>query len=373
MKKVLLGLGTITVIVLVLFFLGTENRLLFKSVSARDLAEKNIVQPIPTALAKPYLPEQSFRFPGKVKAARRAELSFQIAGQIEQMSILEGQPVRKGELLASLDARHHLYAVRSAKARYQAAKQNFQRVSQLYREKVMSKAQFDAAQSAHDVARAELDIKEKNLADIRLVAPFDGLVAKRYVEKKEHVNKGEAVLLLQDVSGIEVEVQLPEQLVARGGIDILDQLNVRFDANAKRIFPARAMELSLESSRDTLTYALVIKLPSPAGMHILPGMTATVSGVIKPSGLTAAGNESVVVPVESVVFDPNAHPFVWIIDPETYAARKRPVRIGPMHGNSIEVTKGLSPGELVATAGLHTLDETQRVRPMKAGKKGLEG
>lgn len=373
MKKAIIGLGAITLLVLVLFSFNSENRLIPTMVSAQDQAGKNVVQPIPTAHAKPYLPEQSFRFPGKVKAARRAELSFQIAGQIEQMSILEGQQVKKGDLLASLDSKNHLYAVRSAKASYQASKQDFRRVSQLYKEKVMSKAQFDAAQSAHDIARAELDIKEKKLADIRLVAPFDGLVAKRYVEKKEHVNKGESVLLLQDVSGIEVEVQLPEQLVARGGIEILDQLNVRFDANPELIFPAEAMELSLESSRDTRTYALVIKLPSPADMHILPGMTATVSGVIKQSGPGTAEKDSVLVPVESVVFDTNADPYVWILDPQTQKARKRPVRIGPMHGDSIQVTKGIRAHELVATAGLRSLDEKQRVRPMKAGKEGLEG
>lgn len=371
MKKAMAGLGSIILLGFVLFC--TENRQFSTLVSAQDQVEKNIVQPVPTARATPCLAEQSFRLPGKVTAAHRAELSFQIAGQIEQMDILEGQQVKKGTLLASLDRKNHLYAVRSATASYQASDQNFKRASQLYKEKVMSKAQFDTAQSVHDIARAELDMKEKILADTRLVAPFDGMVAKRYVEKKEHVDKGEPVLLLQDASRIEVEVQLPEKLVAIGNVDILEQLYVRFDANPKLTFPAEAMELSLESNQDTCTYALVIKLPPPADMHILPGMTARVSGVIKQSALSTVKRNCVLVPVEAVVFDPNAHPYVWIIDPKTQTVRKRQVQIGPMHGNSIEVIKGIRVDELVATAGLRSLDEEQAVRPMKAGKEGLEG
>jgi len=373
MKKTVACFGSILLVALALFFLGAGNRLFSKIVAAQDQMTNIVVQPIQTARAKPYLPEQSFRFPGKVKAARRAELSFQIAGQIEQLNILEGQQVKKGYLLASLDRKNHLYAVSAAKASYQASEQDFIRASKLYEDKVISEAQFDAAQSAHDVARAELDIKKKALADTRLIAPFNGLVAKRYVEKREHVNRGEAVLLLQDVNGIEVEVQLPEQLVARGGSEILDQLTVRFDANPKLSFSAEAMELSMESSQDTRTYALVIKLPSPADMHILPGMTASVSGVIKRSGLDKAGKNSVLVPVEAVVFDPNADPYVWVVDPQAQKAHKRQIRIGPMRDDSIEVIEGLRADELVATAGLHSLDEGRPVRPMKAGKEGLEG
>ena len=377
MKKIIPGLAVLALLTLVLLFTGTGNRWFPALVSAQDPAgndaDNKVVQPIPTARATIYQTRQSFKFPGKAKAAKRAELSFQIPGQIEQLNILEGQKIKKGDLLASLDMKNHLYAARAARARFKATENNFRRASQLYNEKVISKAQFDAAQSAHDVARAELNIKEKALADSRLVAPFDGLVSRRYVEKKEHVNKGEPVLLLQDVAGIEVEVQLPEQLVALGGADILDQLNVRFDADPNVAFPAKAMELRMESSRDTRTYALVIRLPSPSDMHILPGMTATVSGIVKQQEKDLPQQVSVLVPVEAVGFDPDGSPYVWVVDPKAQKAKKQQVLIGPMHDNGIEVSKGVSADDLVATAGLYSLDETKRVRPMKKGKKGLEG
>ena len=374
MKKIILSLAALAMLSLVLFFLGTGNQLFPSRVSATAPAKEEMVQPIPTARAISYKPKQSFTFPGKVKAARRAELSFQIPGQIEILNILEGQKVKKGALLASIDRKNHLYAVQAARARYQALEQAFHRASQLYQDKVISKAEFDTALAAHDVARAELAIKEKTLDDSRLTAPFDGLVSRRYVEKKEHVNKGEPILLLQDVSGIEVEVQLPEQLVAQGGADILDQLNVRFDADPEFAFPASTMELRLESNRETRTYALVIRLPSPANMNILPGMTATVSGIVKQSeGNVISHPSSVLVPVEAVTFDPDGAPYVWIVEPQRQKAKKQQVIIGPMHDNTIEVSHGIHADDLVAIAGLHTLNETTRVRPMKKGKKGLEG
>ena len=373
MKKIIPSLAALVLLSLVLLFLGIGNRLLPTRVAAKNPAQENVVQPIPTARAIIYKSNQAFKFPGKVKAIRRAELSFQISGRIETLNILEGQQVKKGELLASLDSKNHLYATRAARARYQASKQDFHRASRLYEEKVMSKARFDTARAAHDVAQAQLDIKRKALADTRLVAPFDGLVAKRYMERQEHVNKGEAVLLLQDVAGIEVEVQLPEQLVAQGGADILDRLTVRFDADPTVAFPARAMELRMESSRDTRTYALVIRLPAPVDMCILPGMTATVSGIVKQPEKTSARHSTVLIPVEAVAFDPGGKPYVWIVNPKTQTPRKQHVQIGPMHDNSIEIRNGVKAGDMLAIAGLHTLNETKKIRPMKKGKKGLEG
>ncbi len=373
MKKIILSLGAVAITAFVLFFLNTGTRLFPPRVSALDQVGKKVARPIPASRATPYRPQQDFSFPGKVKAARRAELSFQISGQIEQLNILEGRQVKKGDLLAGLDRKNYVYEVRAAKARYQALAQDFARASQLYQEKVISRARFDESQSARDVARAQLDIKEKALADTRLVAPFNGLVAKRYVEKKEHVKAGEPVLLLQDVSGIEVEVQLPEQLVAQGRADILDRLMVCFDARPDAVFPAKAMELSLESSQDTRTYALVIQLTASPDMHLLPGMTATVTGTVRPAGAKAPETNTVLVPVQAVVFDSHSRPYVWILDPQTQKAHKRPVGIGPMHGACIEVTNGLKAHELVAIAGLLSLNEAQPVRPMKAGKEGLEG
>lgn len=367
-------MGVLALLLLfVAFLVNFGSKWLPKTFSVQDKADEKIVRPVPTAQAIPYFPDQTFRFPGKVKAAHRAELSFQVAGQIEQLNLLEGQHVKKGEVLSQLDQKSLIYAVKAAKARFHASKQDYERASQLFQEKVISKAQFDSAKSTHEVARAELDIQEKALADTRLIAPFDGLVAKRYVETKEHIAKGKPVLLLQDISGIEVEVQLPEQLVARGGADILDQLQVRFDACPDQAFAARAMELGMESSQDTRTYALVIKLPAPADMKILPGMTATVTGLIRDSANRTTAGNAVLVPVEAVAFTPDSRAFVWIVDPDTQKAEKRIVQVGIMHGDNIEVKKGVRAKELVAVAGLNSLNEGQRVRPMKEGKKGLEG
>ncbi len=373
MKKTMSFSGAILLLPLALIVLYVWGIAAPNSFSAEDQASLEIIRPIPTAEAVQYLPKQSFRYPGKVKAAHRAALSFQVAGQIEKLNVLEGQQVKKGEILSQLDQKSLAYAVKAARAKFLASKQDYARASELFQEKVISKAQLDSAHSAFDIARAELDIQEKFLADSRLVAPFDGLIAKRYVERKEHVAKGKPVLLLQDIAGIEVEVQLPEQLVARGGTDVIDRLQVSFDACPDQVFAASAMELSMESSKDTGTYTLVITLPSPPDRKILPGMTATVTGSIISSADDITGKHAVLVPVEAVAFTPDSQAFVWVVDAQTERAQKRRVTVGAMHDNSIELTTGVQAKELVAVAGLNSLNEKQRVRPMKAGKQGLEG
>lgn len=330
-------------------------------------------RPVPTARARLYSARKSFCFPGKVRAASQTELSFQIAGKIAELEVLEGQKVREGEILATLERKNRLLAVEAARANYLATKEDFQRAKQLYQEKVVSKARFDTAQSVHDVARAKLAMKEKDLADTRLLAPFDALIAKRFVERKEHVKKGEAVVLLLGGSGLEVEVELPETLVAKGALEILDGIEISFDADPGRKFAARPLELSLSSNAETRTYTLITGLSSPAEMQILPGMTATVTGFINEQRQKEVEAGAVLVPVEAIFFSPDTTAHVWVIDPISQRATKKMVEPGPMLGDEILIVKGLAKDELVAVAGLQSINEAMPIRPMKEDKKGLEG
>ncbi len=346
--------------------------------AAEQLPEKappKSVRPIPTAAVKAVKVKEFRQFPGNVRANRRVELKFSVEGRLQELDAQEGRSVRKGEVLARLDQRDFLNQRDAAKSKSVQAAHELERFSRLKEQNVITLADFEEVKTAADVAQAELGIKEKALEDTVLYAPFDGVVVKRHVERFEHVKAEQEIISLQDISRIEVVIQVSERVIARAGAAGLELLQVRFDADPhqERWFNARVREYGLESDSATRTYDVVVALPPPPDLQVFPGMTATVRAQLRQPLQTASGCSAVRVPVESLWSGTGGDSFVWVINPEGGAPRKKQVRIAALSENDALICNGPAPGEKVAVAGLRTLYEGQPVRPMRKGKEGLDG
>ena len=352
--------------------MGAERPISLSSAISKELVAD--ARPVATAIVQPFNHKKEHLFPGKVRATNRAELAFMVAGVVEELDVLEGQAVKKGQLLAALDPRDYRYEYDAATARHLASQRDFKRAQALWQQQVLSQSDYDAAISEYDIAKAELEIKKKSLQDTRLLAPFDGLVASRYVEKEEQVKRGESIVSLQNISRIEVVIQLAERLIADGGTEELRQVQVCFDAASHRWYDADIHEFAVESNPVTRTYAVVVGLATPTELHILPGMTATVRCTIQVAAKgSVTTKDTTQIPVEAVLYASDGKPYVWVINPEQQSAHKQSVTVGAMQGDGIEVTSGLKVGEHVAIAGLHSLHERMKARPMRIDKEGLEG
>lgn len=328
-------------------------------------------KPVPTASVQVVSAVESRTFPGSVRAKRRVEIGFSVAGLLEELNVLEGKNITKGEVLAKLDPRDFQHALDASLASFNDAQRAYERAKDLYSRKVISKAKYDTAQTAYEVAGADLKLKRKALADTVLYAPFDGVVAKRYVENYEHIKERTPVLAFKDLSMIEVVAKVPERLIANGGVEQFDTIAVKFDADQERWFPAVIREYSVQSDPASRTYEVVVTLSPPDSLEIFPGMTATVR---LESTLPSAGVASRFrVPVESLVGANDGTSYVWVIPTSGGNPRKTVVVVGPMTNKGVVILKGLSGKEQVATAAVHTLLEEMQVRPVADGKEGLDG
>lgn len=343
------------------------------AIATEEASLQVVVRPVLTAKVEPLIQEREHVLPGKVRAVDRVELAFMVPGLVGEINILEGERVEKGAVLAMLDSRDYRYACEAAEARCLAAQHNFERTEVLWKQQVISRSEYDSAEAGYAVLKAELAICRKALADTKLLAPFEGLVARRYVEKGEQIKKGERVLSLQNIARIEVVLQLSERLIARVGVNGLQNIQVCFDADPERWFVADVYESSIESNPETRTYSVGVALDPPSHLQILPGMTATVHFAVIDAEVLGSDEGKMRVPVESILYGSDGTAYVWRIDPEGGAAKKQRVTVGAMHGNGIEVLSGLCLGELVAVEGLHSLCEGMNVRPMRTDKEGLEG
>jgi multidrug efflux system membrane fusion protein len=310
----------------------------------------------------------SMSLPGRVRAARRSELSFKVSGPLMELPIEEGKHVKKGDLIAKILPRDFQTAVNEAKARELEAEQQYRRYKELYAKKQVSKADFDRYRAARDVARAQSEDARNALQDTTLKAPFDGIIAKRYVENFEKVQAKQAIAYLQFIDQVEILTDVPELMMATfRGIGKI-QIDAAFDAIAGKKFPLEVKEYSTDADPATQTYQVVLIMDQPDEANILPGMTANVSAAAE--GLEDA-EITILLPAIAVMEDAGQQSYVWTLNTESMTVHKVDVTIGQLEGSTnIFIEEGLKGGENVIVAGVSKLREGMKVRPWDTQREG---
>jgi RND family efflux transporter MFP subunit len=332
------------------------------------------VRPVPTAIVQDALLARKRLFPGTVQAQSRVEIAFSLDGLLVELNGQEGKNVLKGEVLAKMDQRDFLHALDAAKANFLRAETEFSRTKTLQSRKVISQAEYDNAKTTFDVARAELRIRQKALSDTVLVAPYDGVVAHRYVENHEHIKKLEPILAFKDISKIDVVIQIPEGLIAHAGTEDFKDILVKFDADGDRWFSGVVREFRVQSDPVTRTYEVAVSVQPPSDIHVLPGMTATVSVTTSVTPEIYKNPQSVrFVPVEAIFGGSDGHSYAWVIPESGGSPRKTQVTLGALCEGGIEIIDSLETGQRVAVSGVHSLRENMQVRPVLEGREGLDG
>ena len=171
------------------------------------------------------------RYFGTVQGGRRADLSFRVSGTLNKINVEKGAAVKKGTLLATLDPRDFntrisqaQSALSQAQAQHKNAEADFRRYENLYKQKVIARAQYDTyktqvdvTQSAVSSAQANLKSARDALRDTELRAPFDGVIADRMAENYQDVTAKQTIFSLQDLSSLEIVFNIPDNDVLPKG------------------------------------------------------------------------------------------------------------------------------------------------------------
>lgn len=328
-----------------------------------------VVKPVKLMTVQSGQEELSVSLPGRVRAARRSELSFKVSGPLSELPIVEGQLIKKGDLVAQILPRDFQTAVNEARARELAAEQQYRRYKDLYAKKQVSKADFDRYRAARDVARAQLDDASNALKDTTLLAPFDGVIAKRYVENFEKVQAKEPIAFLQHTDELEILIDVPELMIARFRSDKNVNVNAEFDSIPGKSFPLTVKEFSTEADPATQTFQVVMLLKQPEEANILPGMTSKVTSISDAAGESIAS--SIIIPAIAVLNDADGNNYVWLFDPDAGTVKKTKVQVSQLEGtDKISITEGLTGGENVVVTGVTKLRDGQKVRPWEDQREG---
>jgi RND family efflux transporter MFP subunit len=207
------------------------------------------------------------------------------------------------------------------------------------------------------------------ISDTTLVAPYDGTIAEVFVRTNQAVRPAESIARFQNVDEIEIAADIPEALMTiELRSDDIASMEATFSGVPGRRFPVRISEMAQFADPATRTFRVRFALANPEGVSILPGMTSTVEVSARRPGAV----RSIRVPLSAVLRRPTGDSVVWIIG-EDRTTRARPVQLGPVLGNEIEIASGLQEGERIAIAGASLLREGMTVRDLGDALGGRSG
>jgi RND family efflux transporter MFP subunit len=314
---------------------------------------------------------------GVARAGVESRLSFRVSGTAQSVNVTLGDRVWRGQVLARLDPTDYELMLEEAEAGLAQAQAglrrseaDYERVRALYENNNASKGELDAARAGAESAEAQVEAGEKRLQQARqqvgytvLRAPSDGAIAAVDLEVNENVQGGQQVFLLTAGAELEIEVAVPEVLIAQVGVG--QPVSVRFDALPGRRMGAKVTEVGIAAIGAASTFQVTAALVD-APAEIRSGMAAEVTFTFD-EGQT----DRLVVPAVAIGEDRDGR-FVFVLergDGGDGTVRRRPVRIGKPQSSlaGIEVLDGLEVGEEVVTAGVRRLTDGMAVRVLAAG------
>jgi RND family efflux transporter MFP subunit len=340
----------------------------------QEVAKVAEVRPVKTIVVKAPDAGGIRHFPGRIDANRKAELAFRVSGKVQELLVKEGDLVTEGDTIAKLDPTDFQITVNDKKALFTRASNDYNRGKKLIKEGHISKMDYDKLESAFLSAQAELNLAKQQLVYTELKAPFNGTVARRYIQSFEEVQAKQAIITLNDNEILEVKFDLPENLILRiqrvEGVDSLEQSKMKhqipvaamFQSQIGKEYPLTFKEMATKADASTQTFSVTYTMPKPASVIILPGMTAMVKIDLS---TVIDRDDTFYLPVSAVVADVALQGTVWIVDEKTMQVEPVSVKVGTMRGNSIQVKEGIEVGQHVVIAGVPFLYKGLKVSFME--------
>ncbi|MEM9831283.1 MAG: efflux RND transporter periplasmic adaptor subunit [Bacteroidota bacterium] len=270
---------------------------------------------------------------GVLASESEMNLSFKVGGIVQSVLVREGQSVQRGQLLARLDLAEINAQVSQARTALKKAERDWQRAESLYRDTVTTLEQKQNAETAYEVAQANLEIAEFNQRYATVVAPVKGKILKKMVEPSELVSPGQPLFVLGS-SGRQgaqvIKIGLADQDIVQ--VALGDSARLSFDAFPQRAYPARVTEVAEAANPATGTFEVELTLDAQYYPELKNGFVGKVA--LYPS-LTPA---HIKIPMAALVEGDQRQATVFVsTDRQTVKRQKLPV--SSIHSDYFIVTE----------------------------------
>ena len=309
---------------------------------------------------------REIRFSGITRASQRATLAFLVSGTLSERPVDLGQQVKAGQVVgrvynpglspavAANEAR-----VRELDARLEQLDRDVRRAEELRGRDLISDQDLErvrtdrsSTRATHDLAVANLAESSNQLKESTLKAPFDGSVDGVFFEAGEYVAAGQPVMRLSGSGGIEVELEIPETLIA--GFLPGREVNLTLPFLEQRSVDGDVVHVGDAGGEAGGLFPVEIVLADAEGLR--PGLTVELI-------LQVSGAANMVVPLAAILDPGTGRPRVFRVT----GGRVEPVfvEVGQLYGDHVAVRGPLEPGDEVVITGLGSLTPGQSVEILR--------
>ena len=320
-------------------------------------------------------------YAGEIRARFESDVSFRVAGKLVARTVDLGTQVKKGQVLARLDAQDANLNVMSARASLASADSDLDfaraelaRYQDLLARKFVSQGVYDqkvnafkAAQARRDAANAQVGVSGNQAVYTTLTADADGVVTALNAEPGQVIAAGQAVVRIARLGEKDAIINVAENQLAQ--VKANPKAKVALWANPGKLYNGRVREIAAAADAATRTYTVKVAIED-ADEQLRWGMSASVGF---PVGGGAASAKVIVLPMTALTQTDDksgARPAVWVVGSDA-KVRLTPVTVARYAEEGVVVAGGLVGGETVVTAGVHKLLPGQQVRPLTDSGAGV--
>jgi RND family efflux transporter MFP subunit len=269
---------------------------------------------------------------GTVTARTASTVASKLMGVVRAVHVHEGDLVKKGDLLVTIDQREVKARLEQALANAEIAEKEYRRYQQLLKEQSASQQEFDQAQARYREAQAAADAARVSQKDAMVRAPYDGRVVAKMVEPGDLASPGTPFVTIEQEGLFCTDLVLPEHYIQAVHLDLGVKVmvpalnNEEFAGEVGRIVPWA----------DARSRSFQIKVRMPEGPDFKSGMFARVF-------IPVGGAGRLLIPQTAIVTEGQLDG-IYVVD-DQHTAHFRLVRTGKVYGDQVEVLSGLNDGQ----------------------------
>jgi RND family efflux transporter MFP subunit len=315
------------------------------------------------ALSSPSQSNAVLTASGYVVAQRKASVASKATGRLVYLGVVEGDKVKKDQLIARLEDSDMMAALEQAKANLTmnqadliSAERALKRQKSLFEKGLSTQADYDAADALFrrvlasiDVAKAMVTGQEVALENTRVRAPFDGTVLSKSADVGEmvvpmaaSVGSKSAVVTIADMSSLQVEADVSESNIER--VSSNQPCEISLDAYPDRRYPGAVAKIVPTADRAKATVLVKVAFES-YDSRVLPEMSAKVLFLTKPTDAASMNAKPILTVPSSAVVAWNGQQVAYAVKDDK--ALRIPVTTGKNFGSLVEITSGLSAGQKI--------------------------
>tara|TARA_R110001592_G_scaffold80822_3_gene240355 strand:+ start:2029 stop:3204 length:1176 start_codon:yes stop_codon:yes gene_type:complete len=287
---------------------------------------------------------------GTVMSRTNVYVSAESMGLLTTLKVIEGQSVKKGQLLGTIDSEQLERSIDEVKNQLEYATTIFEKRERLWKKNIGTEVDYLTAKNNKESLEKQLSTLSIQLSKTNIVAPFSGSIEEVPVKAGEVVQPGSPIVFLVSNSDMYINAEVSEAYL--GKVKVGDSVDIQVPSMNKD-FTSKILSIGNVINPASRTFTIEVKLPSEAS-------NAKVN-IVSILGLTDyTNNEAITIPSRIIQEDLEGN-FVYVLD-AAQKATKVHVKLGLSHDHETEVLSGLKGGEVIVDKGNRTIADGTTVK-----------